>query len=118
MSRGKFTLRNPAEAIAVSKCWLNTWARTSPQMLPKAETFHPETCAFCEQPRDLLIQALEEFRDWSSISSLTDDGLMPRLEIEQWLSLPVFEQNRLVAKAQADGHKEVGAAKKDPWWSD
>ena len=114
--RGRYVIRNPAEAVAIAKCWLAFWAtRGGGTGLPPLDSYHPAKCAYCEQPRDLLIRALEEFRDWSFISAYEDDETPLRLEIEQFLALPTHEQNRLVEKAQT---KEVDTGDDSPWWTD
>lgn len=115
--RGKVTVRNPAEAVAIAKCWLATWAPGTPGV-PAVDTFHPKVCDWCDYPRDLLIQTLEEFSDWAG---LFKEEPALRLEIESYETLPADEQHRLVLKAQ--GYLEEAADKlfekkvKD-WWSD
>lgn len=119
--RGKITIRNPAEAIAMAKCWLNTWvtrakaAKIDLGVGLNSLALHPAPCVYCKEPRDLLIQTLEDFKEWSGISndSFTKDPF--RLEIEQWLTLPAEEQERLVRKAQAGKPEEVPSV--EPWWS-
>lgn len=115
MSRGGTEIRNPAEAIAMSKCWLATWVRhagASAQKMgiPAVDSFHPGKCAYCDEPRDYLIRALERFRDWSGISS--DDAPL-RLEIESFQTLPAHEQTRLVRKAQLAIEEPKDA--RSPW---
>jgi len=97
VSRGQISVvRNPAVAIAMSKCWLADWKDSLPSI-----DFHPDTCAFCDTPRDLLMKQLEEFKTWSGVSDIVTEEQPLRLEIEQWETLPVHEQVRLVRKAQA-----------------
>jgi len=98
----------------MAKCWLATWAGRSalPALTGGAYLHHPSKCAFCEMPRDLLVQMLEEFRDWAGISPLTtnmnikDVDESMRLEIESFLTLPAREQERLVAKQQYEDDRE------------
>lgn len=114
--RGRYVIRNPAEAVAIAKCWLAFWSsKGGGSNLPPLDSYHPGTCQFCDKPRDLLIRALEEFRDWSFISAYEDNETPLRLEIEQFLALPTHEQNRLVAKAQKE---EVDTGGDTPWWTD
>jgi len=94
----------------MAKCWLATWVqRAGPVGLPPVDSFHPAVCAYCGEPRDLLIKMLEEYRDWAGISK--DDAPL-RLEIESWLTLPAIEQERLVRKAQLD---EPVEDRRSPW---
>jgi hypothetical protein len=114
MSRGRLQFRNPAEAVAAAKCWLNTFTSLSgPGMLRlEGEMIHPDDCAFCSYPRDMLIAAIEEFNGWAA---LDQEEAPIRLEVEQFLALPAAEQLRLVKKAQA---AEVPIdEEKEPWWS-
>lgn len=110
---------NPAEAIAMAKCWLNGWARSGYSLIGNPDGFHPAKCSYCEMPRDFLIQALVEFKDWSKISDDIEEGAPLRMEIEQWLMMPNEEQVRLVRKAQ---HLDlevpaVVAEKVNDWWN-
>lgn len=104
----------------MAKCWLATWTRRAGNVgLPSVDSFHATKCSYCDEPRDFLIQMLEEFRDWSFISTdLTDDQPL-RLEIEQFLAMPTAEQLRLVEKAQGkiSAPSEV-VSKVSNWWSE
>ena len=113
MNRGRLQFRNPAEAVAAAKCWLNTWtSRSGPGLLRlEGEMIHGDACAFCEYPRDMLIAAIEEFNTWAA---LDQEEAPLRLEVEQYLALPAAEQLRLVKKAQAT---EVVTDDREPWWS-
>lgn len=118
--RGKFLLRNPADAIAAAKCWLATWAGRAPGV-GDVESFHPTECSFCELPRDLLVQALEEFKNWAHISDDIDEGTPLRLEMETWLALPDAEQRRQVERSA--GRMELPpppaqAKEREPYWTD
>ena len=67
--------------------------------MPGIEGIHPvDECGFCDMPRDLIIQALEEFRAWSGISSFNNEVPL-RDQIESWNTLPAEEQKRLVTQA-------------------
>lgn len=115
--RGRLVIRNPAEAVAISKCWLATWARRAGEVgLPPTDSYHPATCAYCELPRDFLIRALEEFAAWANIDKVEDLDSPLRLEVEQFLAMPKTEQERLVAKAAGNGRMEIPP--KDAWWTD
>ncbi len=118
--RGRIQVRNPAEAIAMAKCWLASFAgRSSIGGLVVNDAVHVAPCAYCEEPRDFLIRAVEEFVDWGHLIH-EDEEAPPRLEIEQWLMLPAVEQQRLVQKAQKSGTiaapVEVTESVKD-WWN-
>ena len=117
--RGRYVIRNPAEAVAAAKCWLATWSKAGGGAnLPPVDSYHPDKCVYCEQPRDFLIRVLEEFRDWSFISSYVDDETPLRLEVEQFLALPTHEQDRLVKKAQSTEARLVNEQpEEDPWWN-
>ena len=117
--RGRIQVRNPAEAIAMAKCWLATWAGRTKIGGLDMSTIHVAPCAYCEEPRDFLIRAVEEFSEWGQL--ITDDEEAPmKLEIEQWLMLPASEQERLVTKAAKSGTitapVEVVERVKD-WWN-
>jgi hypothetical protein len=101
----------------MAKCWLNTWTRSTGMGIGNPDSFHVAACAWCEAPRDYLIQALTEFKDWSRISSYIEEGEPLRLEIEQWQTLPVEEQQRLVQKAQGYRLNEIEIPEVKDWWN-
>lgn len=117
--RGKIQpIRDPATAIAMSKCWLNTWARAGLSIVGNPDSFHPEKCVFCEEPRDYLVQALEEFKEWSFISADIDDSTPLRTEVERWFMLSAEEQLAQVERAQ--GYMEVPEVVHErvkDWWN-
>ena len=106
-------LREMAQAIAVSKCYLAAVA--PPDMFrrrthdgkvdPKGEpTFiaqaHPAPCKFCKLTIERKVDALYEFYEWAGFGKPVDPdfgGLQPA--IEQFLSLPEAEQARLAYEA-------------------
>jgi len=111
VSRGSISvIRNPAIAVAMAKCWLADWKATIP-----AANFHPDTCAYCDTPRDLLMKQLEEFRDWAGISVIELEESPLRMEIEQWETMPVAEQTRLIQKAFALPVEEEPVNPRSPW---
>jgi len=117
--RGRAQVRDPAQAIAMAKCWLATWTRRAGPLagLPPTDSFHPSKCGFCDMPRDLLIQMLEEFQSWASISSY-DDTTALRLEVEAWETIPASEQAIKVKRAQGYYDKPGSAERADarsPW---
>lgn len=100
-------IRDPAVAAAVGKCWLWRWSRRVPAysrmvLTDKIERLHDdEPCGFCEYPADGLIRALEEFVEWSGLSTeAVDSGRPFRPEVEAFIRLPNEEQHRLVRDAQ------------------
>jgi hypothetical protein len=109
----------------MAKCWLNTWvvrAKTAgiDLGLGNGERFlHQTQCGYCDVPRDLLIRALEEFQEWSGISSFEDVPL--RAEIEAFETMHKAEQQRLVAKAAglniADAEHGLEPADARDWWN-
>lgn len=102
----------------MAKCWLATWTKRSGLLASiPISMFHPDKCGFCEVPRDLLIQMLEEFQSWSGISKYDDESPL-RMELEQWSMLNTAEQNRLVAKRQGFNQPDRGRDPDDhrsPW---
>lgn len=122
--RGRTQVRDPSQAIAMAKCWLATWVRRAGpisqlQGLPEEGSFHPEKCAYCDMPRDFLVQMLEEFRDWSGISQKIGDfevyeDAPLRLAMESFMTLPADEQTRLVRKAQVPVKEEEEEPPHDP----
>lgn len=125
MSRGKVEVRDPAAAIAMAKCWLSTWTRRmeaggNSSMPWKTSDFHPDACVFCDEPRDLLIQMLEEFQAWSQISETDVPGEERplKLEIEAWETLPSTEQTLRVRRVQGFVQPDRGRTVEDrrnPW---
>jgi hypothetical protein len=109
-------------AIAMAKCWMATWTRRAERAgigsgLPPTDSFHVEECAFCDMPRDMIIRALDEFVEWSGISSY-DESVPLRLEIESWETVSSTEQTRRVAKASGMNMPDRGADPQDrrsPW---
>lgn len=121
--RGRANVRDPAQAIAMAKCWLATWTKrveaggTSVMPLPPTNSFHPAACGYCELPRDLVIQMLEEFQSWANISTYEKDVPL-RLEIEAWETLPATEQQLKVRRAQGYLEPDRGRTADDrrsPW---
>jgi len=117
--RGRVTVRDPAQAIAMAKCWLASWMPAGPAAfgLPETNSFHPQVCGFCEVPRDLLIQMLEEFQHWSQISTY-DDEVGLRAEIEAWETLTAAQQDIKVRMAQGYHLPDRGREPEDrrsPW---
>jgi hypothetical protein len=96
VSRGQLQVRDPAEAVAMAKCWLATWARGSGLWgLPDVNSFHPSTCGYCEMDRPALMKMVTEFVEWSGVSSY-DESVPLRLEIEAWETVGSDEQKRRV----------------------
>lgn len=117
--RGRMTVRDPAMAIAMAKCWLASWMPPGAEAfgLPPESSFHPDACGFCDMPRDLLVQMLEEFQTWSLIS-VYDDEVPLRAEIEAWQTLSPEQQNFKVRQAQGYNQPDRGHAPDDrrsPW---
>ena len=110
MSRGK-EVRDPAVAIAMARCWLASWSSRSLIGLDINE-FHPDNCGFCEIPRETIMEMLEEFADWSNISSY-DESVPLRAEIEAWETLPREEQKTMVERAA--GWLERPKDQRSPW---
>lgn len=106
----------------MAKCWLATWtsrveAGGGSYGLPATSSFHPEQCGFCDMPRDLLVQALEEFQSWSQISSY-DEEQPVHFEIEAWNTLSPAQQDIKVRQAQGYNAGDRGRTDEDrrsPW---
>jgi hypothetical protein len=112
-------VRDPAQAIAMAKCWLASWMPPEPAAfgLPPTGSFHPDACGFCDMPRDLLIRVLEEFQTWSEISSY-DDEVPLKAEIEAWQTLSPAQQDIKVRHAQGYVQPDRGREREDrraPW---
>jgi hypothetical protein len=100
--RGRSVIRDPAVAIAASKCWLASMMNKAGALpgVPPLDSFHPAECTFCDFDRDGIIQALEEFAAWAGISK--DEETPMRAEIERFLTLPGYQQSAFVRRAQGE----------------
>lgn len=103
----------------MAKCWLASWMPPDPSAfgMPPVGSFHPESCGFCDMPRDMLIRMLEEFQDWSLISSYNDEVPM-RAEVEAWQTLSREQQEIKVRQAQGYVMPDRGRSPEDrrsPW---
>lgn len=97
--RGKFkVIRDPAVAIAAGKCWIARWgSRKILGGLP-VDSFHPEDCAFCDLDPTYLIEAIDEFMNWSGLRD-GDDAELER-PVEAFLQLNAEAQASVVREAQ------------------
>ncbi len=111
--RGRATVRNPAEAIAMAKCWLASWGGSETFLNLNQDSFHPAECGYCEVPNEVKVKVVAEFIDWSGTSAYEPRPL--RLEIESWETLPHEEQARLVAKAAGLIEEDEPEDRRSPW---
>ena len=95
-------VRDPAVAVAISKCWLGRWSKRATgtdRLIPGLSELHPDRCNFCDMPTDELIQMLSEFLDWAGMRPDAESSDF-RPSIEAFLLLPPEEQKRLVYAEQ------------------
>jgi hypothetical protein len=101
VSRGQQVIRDPAIAVAAGKCWLSRW-NTQKLMGVNLGTFHPAPCLFCEYTPEFLIEAIDEFLDWSNLreDDPTKEPVPLRGEVSMFLDMSAEEQAREVLEAQ------------------
>ncbi len=90
-------LRDPASAVAVSKCLIHRLTGYRPKTLD-VSSFHPEPCAWCDYPVDALRELLDTFTDWAGYDSRTDR--YRQQVVEQFRAFPISVQQRMVREAQ------------------
>ena len=100
MSRGQAqVIRDPAVAIACGKCWLSRWGALKIGIEIPADSFHPKPCNFCDYDMGYLVEAIDEFLEWSGLR-IGKDPKPLRAEVEGFLTLPADEQARAVTLVQ------------------
>ena len=97
-------IRDPAHAVAASKCWISR--RWGGPLAQSAVAEHTEECAWCEFDPDYIIAKIEEFLEWAGLTRMDrlDSGdplVRPlRAPVEGFMILSADEQRRLVRDAQ------------------
>jgi hypothetical protein len=93
--RGRLpVIRKPEAGVALALCYL---ARVFPADMGglKVNSFHPDTCRFCELTDDELNAMLDDFNTWAGVK---DDREVPD-EVLAFVILSSADQSRLVKEA-------------------
>lgn len=98
--RGKVDLstEDPAVATAYAKCVLNRMMATK-SFIPAIRGFHPMPCRYEGYDSELLMDALNQFIEWSGLDNRTDPNPL-RARVELFLQADHEQQAYLVRRAQ------------------
>lgn len=95
-------LRETADIVAASLCWLARWSSTVPGPVGgHVTTRHPGKCAFCKRKPDELLASIETFH--------VIDGA-DRVASADFVRLPIEDQRALVDAAMYPKGRPAGPA--------
>lgn len=88
-------IRDPAQGVALAKCYLaRAFPITRGALRTAVNNSHPERCRFCTLTDEEILAVLDDFNMWSGIAS----GEL-RQEVEAFAMLPIEDQRILSGKA-------------------